>query len=120
MHLIENMLYLRAFWSNTEDVMGMPSSFCSMQPVCGVVGPIIDPEPIIPMIVASGVIPGDLGVYLMLRPRVRALVFIPIGLFSQMIYVSAAVALGLWFIMQVFSGGMSLGHEGGGVAFLPI
>ena len=37
-HLIENMLYLRAFWSNAEDVMGMPSSFCSMQPVFGVVG----------------------------------------------------------------------------------
>ena len=34
-HLIENMLYLWASWSNAEDVMGMPSSFCS---ICGVVG----------------------------------------------------------------------------------
>ena len=32
-------------------------------------------------------------------------------------YVPAGVVLGLWFVMQVFSGGASLGTKGGGVAF---
>ncbi len=27
------------------------------------------------------------------------------------------LVLGLWFLMQLLSGGMSLGHQGGGVAF---
>jgi membrane associated rhomboid family serine protease len=34
-----------------------------------------------------------------------------------MMYVPAGVVLGLWFLMQVLSGGMSLGRSGGGVAF---
>jgi membrane associated rhomboid family serine protease len=42
------------------------------------------------------------------------LVFIPgIGLTS----VAAGIVLGMWFIMQVLSGGMSVGGTGGGVAF---
>lgn len=70
------------------------------------------------MVGASGAISGVLGAYLLLCPRARVLVFIPIGFFSQLIHVPAAVVLGLWFVMQLFSGGMSLGHEGGGVVFL--
>jgi len=69
------------------------------------------------MVGASGAISGVLGAYLLLYPRARVLVFIPIGFFSQMIYVPAALVLGLWFLLQVLSGGMSFGHEGGGVAF---
>jgi membrane associated rhomboid family serine protease len=42
------------------------------------------------------------------------LVFMPgIG----MMRVTAAVVLGLWFVMQLLSGGMSIGGPGGGVAF---
>jgi membrane associated rhomboid family serine protease len=69
------------------------------------------------MVGASGAISGVLGAYLLLYPRARVLVFIPIGFFSQMIYVPAAVVLGLWFLLQLLSGGMSFGQEGGGVAF---
>ena len=120
MHLIGNMLYLWIFGNNIEDVMGH-AKFILFYAICGVVAALshalIDPESTIPMIGASGAISGVLGAYLMLFPRARVLVFIPIGFFSQMIHVPAAVVLGLWFLMQVFSGGMSLGHEGGGVAF---
>ncbi len=120
MHLIGNMLYLWIFGNNIEDVMGH-TKFVLFYAICGVVAALshafIDPESTIPMIGASGAISGVLGAYLMLFPRARVLVFIPIGFFSQMIYVPAAVVLGLWFLMQVFSGGMNVGHEGGGVAF---
>ena len=64
-----------------------------------------------------GAISGILGAYLLLYPRAQVLVLIPLGFFSQMIYIPASIVLGLWFVMQVLSGGMSLGTEGGGVAF---
>jgi rhomboid family protein len=120
MHLIGNMLYLWIFGNNIEDVMGH-AKFILFYGICGVIAALshaaIDPESTIPMVGASGAISGVLGAYLLLYPRARVLVFIPIGFFSQMIHVPAAVVLGLWFVMQVFSGGMSVGHEGGGVAF---
>jgi len=34
-----------------------------------------------------------------------------------MMRVAAGVVLGLWFVMQLLSGGMSIGGPGGGVAF---
>ena len=58
-----------------------------------------------------------LGAYLLLFPKAQVLVFIPIGFASRLMYVPAWVALGLWFVLQLLSGGMSLGREGGGVAF---
>ena len=69
------------------------------------------------MVGASGAISGILGAYLLLYPRAQVLVLIPLGFFSQMLHVPALIVLGLWFAMQVLSGGMSLGTGGGGVAF---
>ena len=120
MHLIGNMLYLWIFGNNIEDVMGH-TKFIIFYGICGVVAAlshaIIDPESTIPMVGASGAISGVLGAYLLLYPKAKVLVLIPLGFFTQLIHVPAAIVLGLWFLMQVFSGGMSLGHEGGGVAF---
>jgi membrane associated rhomboid family serine protease len=53
----------------------------------------------------------------MLFPRAQVLVLIPLGFFTRLMYVPAGVALGLWFLLQILSGGMSLGREGGGIAF---
>ena len=72
------------------------------------------------MVGASGAISGILGAYMLLYPRARVLVLIPLGFFSQLIYVPAVLVLGLWFLMQVLSGGMSLGTEGGASRFLLI
>jgi len=120
MHLIGNMLYLWIFGNNIEDVMGH-GKFILFYGICGILAALshgaIDPESTIPMVGASGAISGVLGAYLLLYPRAQVLVLIPIGFFTQMIHIPAAIVLGLWFVMQVFSGGMSVGHEGGGVAF---
>jgi membrane associated rhomboid family serine protease len=70
-----------------------------------------------PMVGASGAISGVLGAYLLLFPRAQVLVLIPLGLYTRMMYVPAGFVLGLWFVMQLLSGGMSLGRQGGGVAF---
>lgn len=120
MHLIGNMLYLWIFGNNIEDVMGH-GKFIIFYCMCGVLAALshalIDPQSTVPMVGASGAISGILGAYLLLYPRAHVLVLIPLGIFTRMMYVPAGFVLGLWFIMQLLSGGMSLGQQGGGVAF---
>ena len=120
MHLLGNMLYLWIFGNNIEDVMGH-GKFIVFYGVCGVLAALshalIDPSSTIPMIGASGAISGVLGAYLLLYPRAQVYVVIPLGFFWHRMYVPAALVLGLWFFMQLLNGGISLGHQGGGVAF---
>ena len=120
MHLIGNMLYLWIFGNNIEDVMGH-GKFIVFYVTCGCLAAlshaVIDPDSVIPMVGASGAISGVLGAYLLLFPRARVLVLIPLGFFTRMMYIPAGWVLGLWFLMQLLSGGLSLGSQGGGVAF---
>jgi len=120
MHLIGNMLYLWIFGDNVEDAMGHVR-FAIFYVVCGILAvfshAITDPISTVPMVGASGAISGVLGAYLLLFPRAQVLVVIPLGFYTRMMYVPAALVLGLWFVMQVLSGGMSVGRTGGGVAF---
>ncbi len=120
MHLIGNMMYLWIFGNNIEDVMGHVK-FVVFYVLCGLLAALshaaIDSGSTVPMVGASGAISGILGAYILLYPRARVLVLIPFGFFSQMIYIPAGIVLGLWFLMQLFSGGMSIGNQGGGVAF---
>jgi membrane associated rhomboid family serine protease len=120
MHLIGNMLYLWIFGDNIEDAMGH-GKFAIFYVLCGIIAvvshAVTDPSSEVPMVGASGAISGVLGAYLLLFPHAQVLVLIPLGIFTRLMYVPAAVVLGLWFVMQVLSGGMSLGREGGGVAF---
>lgn len=120
MHLIGNMLYLWIFGNNIEDVMGHVR-FVIFYITCGMLAvyshALTDPDSTIPLVGASGAISGVLGAYLVLFPRAQVLVLIPLGIFTRLMYVPAGFVLGLWFVMQVLSGGMSLGRSGGGVAF---
>lgn len=117
MHLIGNMLYLWVFGNNIEDVMGH-AKFVAFYLACGILAALshalTDPSSTIPMVGASGAISGVLGAYVLLFPRARVLVLMP-GLGATR--VAAGVVLGMWFVMQLLSGGMSIGSEGGGVAF---
>jgi membrane associated rhomboid family serine protease len=117
MHLIGNMLYLWIFGDNVEDVMGH-GRFVVFYIASGILAALshamTDPTSTVPMVGASGAISGVLGAYILLFPRAHVLVFMPgIG----MTRVAAGVVLGLWFVMQLLSGGMSVGGPGGGVAF---
>ncbi len=120
MHLIGNMLYLWIFGNNVEDVMGHVK-FVIFYVVCGILAAmshaLTDPTSGIPMVGASGAISGVLGAYLLLYPRAQVLVVIPLGIFIKTMYVPAGFVLGFWFVLQLLSGGMSLGQGGGGVAF---
>jgi len=117
MHLIGNMLYLWVFGNNIEDVMGH-AKYVGFYLICGILAALshalTDPSSSVPMVGASGAISGVLGAYVLLFPRARVLVMMP-GLGATR--VAAGVVLGMWFVMQLLSGGMSIGSQGGGVAF---
>ena len=118
MHLAGNMLYLWIFGNNIEDVMGH-GRFMVFYLVCGLAAAMAQAVPdmgsTIPMIGASGAISGVLGAYLLLFPKAKVQVIIPIGFFI-MRTLPAGWLLGLWIAFQVFSG-ISAGIAGGGVAW---
>ena len=119
MHLIGNMLYLWIFGDNVEDAMGH-ARFLLFYLLCGVVAALSqalpDPGSTVPMIGASGAISGVLGAYLLLYPRARVLVLIPIGFIMQLVRWPAGIVLLMWFALQ-FVSTLLAAPGAGGVAF---
>ncbi len=119
MHLAGNMLYLWIFGNNVEDAMGHVR-FVIFYVLSGLAAAMAqalpNPDSTIPMIGASGAISGVLGAYLLLYPRARVLVLIPLGAFSRVIYVPAMFVLGFWFVLQLISSALADPSQGG-VAF---
>lgn len=119
MHLLGNMWFLWLFGNNIEDSMGRLRFvvFYLMTGLAAAFGQIItSPDSIIPMVGASGAISGVMGAYLILYPRVKVYVLVPIFIFFTSIALPAWVMLGYWFIIQLASGLIASG-EVGGVAF---
>jgi len=106
-HLGGNMLFLWIFGNNIEDVLGK-LRFLIFYFVCGFIAALLQafmsPTSTFPMIGASGAIAGILGAYLLLFPRARVLVVIPIFIFLHFFWVPAVFVLSLWFIIQILSG----------------
>jgi membrane associated rhomboid family serine protease len=122
-HLLGNMLYLWLFGDNIEDRLGIPL-FLVVYFLSGFTASlsqiIIDPNSSIPLIGASGAIAGILGGYLVMFPGVRVRGIIPLGMFSRGAEWPAWAVLGMWFLLQLFNGAISLGANTaatGGVAF---
>ncbi len=119
MHLIGNMLYLWVFGNNVEDSMGH-LRFIIFYLLCGSFAALgqafIYPASQIPMIGASGAISGVLGAYLLLFPRARILVVIPLGFLFPLLRIPAGWVLGAWFALQIFSS-FGANPEQGGVAW---
>ncbi|TAK12259.1 MAG: rhomboid family intramembrane serine protease [Anaerolineae bacterium] len=117
LHIGSNMLYLWIFGDNVEDrfghgkfavfylVTGLAATFAQMA---------FNLDSNIPNLGASGAIAGVLGAYLVLFPQGKVYVAQGRGIMP----VPALIAIGLWFVLQVFSGIGSLGVEGGGVAYM--
>ncbi len=120
-HLAGNMLYLWIFGDNVEDSMGA-ARYLAFYLVGGLVASLThiltNPGSQIPTVGASGAIAAVLGAYLVLYPNSRVMTIIPLGFFIRMTLVPASIVLGLWFVLQLFSGLLSVGGpDVGGVAF---
>ena len=120
-HIGGNMLYLWIFGDNVEDSMGSGRYFLFYLVgglVASITHIITNPGSQIPTVGASGAIAAVLGAYLVLYPKSKVLTIIPLGFFIRMTMVPASIVLGLWFVLQFFSGVLSLGGpDVGGVAF---
>lgn len=120
MHLAGNMLYLWIFGDNIESYLGR-FKFILFYLICGLIAILahifMSGSSEVPMVGASGAISGILGAYLIKYPKAKVLVLIPIIFFITVRRIPALFVLGFWFIMQLFSGVVTIGGEGGGVAF---
>ena len=130
-HLAGNLLYLWIFGNNVEDAMGH-AKFGAFYLRCGVAavaGQVLTtPASDIPMVGASGAISGVLGAYLLLYPRAKVLLGLPLGFINlEFGRWPAGWVLVTWFTMQLVMGissmtssapgGIAIGaHVGGFVA----
>ena len=120
LHIAGNMLFLWVFGNNVEDRLGY-----LVYPLFYVMGGLaaaglqiaFDPSSAIPSLGASGAIGAVLGAYAVLFPRARVTTLV-IFFFITAIEIPAFLVLGIWFVLQLFSGGSQIGSDvGGGVAY---
>lgn len=120
LHLAGNLLFLWVFGDNVEAAMGH-LRFLLFYLLCGIAAAFAqafpDPSATTPMIGASGAISGVLGAYLMLFPRARVLVFVPVVFAPPLVHLAAVWVLGFWFLIQLLSS-IFAGTQEGGVAFM--
>jgi membrane associated rhomboid family serine protease len=103
LHLGGNMLYLWIFGDNVEDRFGH-LKFTIFYLACGLAAIFaqlaFSAGSNVPNLGASGAIAGVLGAYLLLFPQGKIRVLQG----QQVVQVSALIVIGLWFILQFFSG----------------
>lgn len=125
LHIIGNMWYLWIFGDNIEDQLGH-IRYLVFYLVCGIVAALahvfFNFHSTVPTVGASGAIAGVLGAYLVTFPHARILTLIPIFFFFQVVEIPAIFFLVFWFVLQFFSGALSVvstatSQTGGGVAW---
>ena len=119
LHLLGNMLYLWIFGDNVEDRFGR-INFILFYLLCGIAATLtqmtFNTDSNIPNLGASGAIAGVLGAYIFMFPRSRVSVLMG----RAIIPVPAFLVLGLWIILQLFSGLDTISNtaDTGGVAYM--
>jgi membrane associated rhomboid family serine protease len=121
LHLLGNMWFLWLFGNNVEDAMSR-ARFLVFYVVCGIAAALLQvltsPASVVPMVGASGAISGVMGAYLVLYPRVRVFVMVPLGFLLTSVALPAWTMLLYWMGIQLISGLLTgVGEPGGGVAF---
>lgn len=116
LHIAGNMLYLWIFGNNVEDRMGR-GRFIVFYLLCGLAAVFthiaISPDSRVPMVGASGAISGILAAYAVFFPGARILTVIPIFFFIRVVRLPAIALIGFWVVIQLLSGVVSMGKEGG-------
>lgn len=121
-HLIGNMWILGLFGDNVEDRMGK-LSFVIFYLLSGLaasaVHVVFNLGSTIPIIGASGAIAGVMAAYVFLFPLARVITLIPIFFFPYIISIPAMIFMGVWFMIQIYYGTMTLALGGsfGGIAW---
>lgn len=120
-HIIGNMWFLWIFGDNIEDYLGR-GKFIAFYLLCGLGAGLthlaFNWGSRVPVIGASGAVAGVLGAYMLLYPRAKVLTLIPIFFYFFTVELPAGLILVYWFVIQFFSGAVSLGGaDGSGTAW---
>jgi membrane associated rhomboid family serine protease len=122
MHILGNMVFLWAFGPEVEDAMsrlrylafyllsGLAASLAQI---------VVMPSSTVPNLGASGAIAGVMGAFLITYPhdQIKAVLFF--GWFARITFIPAVLLIGLWFLIQFFSGvGAVADVQTGGVAYM--
>jgi membrane associated rhomboid family serine protease len=123
-HIIGNMVFLWAFGPEIEDAMGR-GRYMAFYLVGGLAAMLAqvaaDPHSTVPNLGASGAIATVMGAFLVTYPRDRIRSILLIWIFARITYISAALLIGVWFLLQLWSAGSVTGSAGaaeGGVAYM--
>jgi membrane associated rhomboid family serine protease len=122
MHIVGNMVFLWAFGPEIEDAMG-PVRYLVFYLVGGLAASAsqvaMAANSTVPNLGASGAIAAVMGAFLITYPRDQIKTLLIIGFFVRMTVIPAAVLIGIWFLIQLFSqvGAVADVQSGGGVAY---
>jgi membrane associated rhomboid family serine protease len=126
-HLLGNMVYLYLFGASVEDVVGR-GGFVGFYLTGGVLASLahvlVTPDGFsseIPLVGASGAISACMGAFAVLLRRAqvefRFLYFFVFAAGSKEFHLPAWLVMSVWFLNDVLGMFLSIGDEGGGVAF---
>lgn len=135
LHVLLNLWTLWIFGDNVEDRLGR-LKYLAFYVACGAAAGLLhvaaNPDSLVPTLGASGAISGVMGAYVVLYPRARVVTLVPVLFYPLFFSLPALVYVGLWFVLQLFSGLVDSGAEGGvawwahiggflaGIALLPL
>ncbi len=122
MHIIGNMVFLWAFGPEIEEAMGR-LRYLIFYLASGLAASLAQvaamPSSTIPNLGASGAIAGVMGAFLITYPRDQIRTLVLFGWFARITFIPAALLIGLWFLIQLFSEvGAVANVQSGGVAYL--
>ncbi len=110
LHIAGNMLYLWVFGNNVEDAMGHVRYvlfYFASGVAAALTMAVVNPASHVPMIGASGAISGVLAAYVLLYPRAKVRVIVPLGIIFYPLRISAMWVVGFWFLLQLFNAAFS-------------
>ena len=114
MHFLGNMWFLYIFGDNVEDRLGHIGYvllYLATGVLAGLSHYVVDPSSPVPTIGASGAIAGVMGAYAWFYPHAKVQALLPIIIIFTTFVLPAPIFLGIWFLIQTFSGVQSLGGE---------
>ncbi len=121
-HILGNMVFLWAFGPEVEDAMG-PVKYLLFYLIGGLIANLaqiaLAPNSTELNLGASGAIAAVMGAFIITFPRDRIKTVLIIGIFVRTTLIPAALLIGLWFLVQVFSQvGAVATVSNGGVAYM--
>jgi len=122
LHIIGNMVFLWAFGPEIEEAMGRFRylTFYLLSGLAASLAQVVAmPSSTVPNLGASGAIAGVMGAFLITYPRDQIRTLVLFGWFARITFIPAALLIGVWFVIQLFSEiGAVASVQSGGVAYM--